>query len=68
MSCWLYQNGDSVAHAYPDDDSITIAACGHRLREYCDSCGRDEDVGDGEKQRKCPQCDAAKPKGEGEAK
>jgi hypothetical protein len=44
MASWLIQANDGVAHAYPNDDTITVAACGNELRKRCDNCGRDEEV------------------------
>jgi len=39
---WLVQGYEDRAHAYPEDDSIEIAACGHKLApETCESCGHE---------------------------
>ncbi len=39
MGEWLHEQGDRVAHFYPDDDNITRAACGNVLAEDCHACG-----------------------------
>ena len=39
MGEWLHEEGDRVAHYYPDDDEVTRAACGNVLAEECHACG-----------------------------
>lgn len=60
MSVWLIETGEYWAHQYPDDDSITVASCGHKLLDDCEHCGRTVDVIEAPKHaKKCPKCEVA---------
>jgi len=38
MTAWMRQNDDEYLHAYPDDDTVEVAACGKTLADRCEQC------------------------------
>jgi uncharacterized protein (DUF983 family) len=57
MGVWLYQQGDHVAHLYPDDQNECTAACGNELEAQCSHCGHGRDVEVAlSMYRKCESC------------
>lgn len=48
MTVWLVENED-IAHAYPDDETDAVAACGYRLEGSCGHCGHELRIRNGRK-------------------
>ena len=57
MTAWMRQNDDEYLHAYPDDDTVEVAACGKTLADRCEQCHQTLHTMEDDKRPRCPACE-----------
>lgn len=54
---WLFEQGDTFAHLFPEDDECEKAICGYWISGECGECGHTLEVRPmKEHDTKCPRC------------